>query len=124
MATKHEVAIQPIRRGALRGGLLSEFDAQLHCVATEPDQTFLRVGVFDGKIEVACEVLVLGRMRCGHRVLQMRHVTTGSRIELCCLFVCISSAKDSNTWSSDREREWKLQEQRERIQELERRLAK
>ena len=71
-------------------GLNAAFGETAHCIAAEPDTTFLRVSVADGKHEVAYETLVLGRLRHGYRVLTLRHVSTGTRIELAYLFVRIS----------------------------------
>ena len=45
----------------------------MHCLASEPEQTFLRVAVLDHTedekgTEVAFETAVLGRLRPGYRV--------------------------------------------------------
>jgi len=71
-------------------------DETVHFFAAEPHATFLRVGVIDSKQEVAYETLVLGRLRCGFRVIQLRS-PLGTRIELCYLFVKINTAQDANT---------------------------
>eukprot|EP00966_Prymnesium_polylepis_P056296 1302441-Prymnesium_polylepis.1 len=75
------------------------FNQQVHCVATEPHATFFRVGVSDGGREVAYEIAVLGRLRYGYRVLQLRGAL-GTRIELCYLFVRISFGSEPNLWST------------------------
>ena len=72
----------------------------VHCVAAEPHATFLRVSVTerrdragvsnllgegwrDAGQEVAYTIAVLGRLRRGYRVLQLRGLL-GTRIELSC----------------------------------------
>ena len=90
--------------GDASNGLNAEFGETLHCVAAEPHATFLRVGAFDfddGK-EVAYEIAVLGRLRRGFRVLQMRS-QLGTRIELCYLFIHCSFGSDANAHASQRQ---------------------
>eukprot|EP00966_Prymnesium_polylepis_P169216 3912751-Prymnesium_polylepis.1 len=103
------------------------FGALVHCAAAEPHATFLRIGVIDGRQEVAYETAVLGRLRCGYRVLQLRG-GLGTRIELAYLFVRISlgSVPGHAAWHSRRAQEVKLREQSDsllvmnkRVQELE-----
>ena len=69
----------------------------LHCVAAEPHATFLRVGVLEGKVERAYESMVLGRLRRGYRVIQLRG-SLGTRIELNYLFVLVSFGTEVNVW--------------------------
>ena len=74
----------------------------IHCVAAEPHATIVRVSVTDGGQEVAYETAVLGRLRGGYRVLQMRSVL-GTRIELCYLFIKISFGSEPNLWATPRQ---------------------
>ena len=86
-------------------GLNAPFDVPVHCLAAEPHATFLKVSVTDGDAQeaVAQEAVVLGRLRGGYRVLQLRSLL-GTRIELCYLFVCISrSSREPNLWLSRRQ---------------------
>lgn len=83
-------------------GLNAPFGQTVHCVAAEPTATFLRVGILDGSQEVAYETAVLGRLRVGYRVFQMRSML-GTRIELCYLFVKISTGSEPNQWGTPRQ---------------------
>jgi len=83
-------------------GLNAVIDEEVHCVAAEPHATFLRIGVVDGGREVAFETAVLGRLRGGFRVLQLRG-PLGTRIELCCLFVHVSFVGEANLWPTARQ---------------------
>ena len=83
-------------------GLNAQFGHAVHCVAAEPHATFLRVGVLDEGREVAYETAVLGRLRRGYRVIQLR-CTLGTRIELCYLFVKISFGYEPNEWETPRQ---------------------
>jgi len=83
-------------------GLNAPFGQTIHCVAAEPAATFLRVGILDGSQEVAYETAVLGRLRVGYRVFQMRSML-GTRIELCYLFVKISTGSEPNQWGTPRQ---------------------
>ena len=71
------------------------FGELVHCVAAEPHGVLLRVGVYDGTQEVAYEIAVLGRLRGGFRVLQLRSML-GTRIELCHLFVHVEHGTEAN----------------------------
>ena len=83
-------------------GMNASFGQVIHCVAAEPHETFLRVSVTDSSgQEVAYETAVLGRLRHGYRVLQLRG-TLGTRIELCYLFVKISFGSEPNLWATPR----------------------
>jgi len=62
----------------------------------------MRIGVTDGGQEVAYEIAVLGRLRHGYRVFQMRGLL-GTRIELCYLFVHITLDSEPNIWASPRQ---------------------
>jgi hypothetical protein len=70
-------------------GMNAVFDEEVHCLATEPFATFVRVAVLDQDREVAYATAVLGRLRKGYRVLLLRS-PLGTRIELCYLFVRIT----------------------------------
>ena len=93
---------------------------QVHCVAQETNATVLRVGVTEGRKEVAYESVMLGRLRPGYRVLQLRSSATGTRIELCCVLIRISFGVEPNLQVTARLHERKMSDQRRRISELER----
>jgi hypothetical protein len=80
-----------------------------HCVAAEPYATFLRVGVSTGRHEVAYGTAVLGRLRGGYRILQMRG-PLGTRIELCYLFVQVSFGTERHLWATSRQQARQLRE--------------
>ena len=83
-------------------GMNAEFGQMLHCVASEPHATFVRITLLEGTNEVAFESAVLGRLRCGYRVLQLRDLL-GCKIELCYLFVHITWGSELNFWCSARQ---------------------
>jgi hypothetical protein len=60
------------------------------------------IGVNDRGQEVAFETIVLGRLRGGYRVVQLRG-PLGTSIELCYLFVQIRFAKELNVFQSPRQ---------------------
>lgn len=86
-------------------GMNAQFDETFHCIASEPDTSFLRVGVTDGGQEVAYEIAVLGRLRSGYRAIQLRSVQHGTRIELAYLFVRIAppSSVRNRSWVSSQQ---------------------
>jgi len=90
---------QSSRRG---GGLNLRFNKIVHCVAAEPEATFMRVGVTDGGLEVAYETCVLGRVHRGFRIFQLRSML-GTRIELAYVFVRISFRSEPNLWLTRRQ---------------------
>jgi len=98
-------------------GMNAVFGETLHCLAAEPHATFLRFGVCDGGHEVAYETAVLGRLRQGFRVLQMRGIL-GTRIELCFLFVRIDVGSEYNTRATERELRIARHQQREQNERL------
>ena len=116
-------------------GLNAAFDGEtVHCAAAEPHATFLRVAVTDADscgLEVAYETVVLGRLRSGYRVLQLRSSSFGTRIELCVLFLHIRfRTEQKNLWATPRQlrvqssaKDMQNEEQRKRIEELEAALA-
>jgi len=83
-------------------GMNAPFNSTVHCVAAEPKATFLRIQVTDGGREIAFETAVLGRLRRGYRVFQLRDAL-GTRIEIAYLFVKISHGEVPNLWPSPRE---------------------
>jgi len=88
---------------AVGNGMNAAFGDVVHCVAAEPQATFLRVSVIDAGQEVCYEICVLGRLKHGFRVLQMRSLL-GTRIELCVLFVqIIFGSGERNQWQTARQ---------------------
>jgi len=83
-------------------GMNAEFEEKIHCVAAEPHATFLHVGVANQGHKVAYETAVLGRLQSGYRVFALRG-RLGTRIELACLFVHISSSRLPHLWASSRQ---------------------
>ena len=71
----------------------------MHCLAAEPRETLLRVGVWDHGTLVAYDTLVLGALRAGYRGIQLRS-RLGTRIELCHLFVHVALGEEVNTGAS------------------------
>eukprot|EP00966_Prymnesium_polylepis_P303423 7008644-Prymnesium_polylepis.1 len=77
----------------------------VHCVAAEPLATFLKIAVTEGVSgkEVAYEICVLGRLRRGYRVIQLRG-PLGTRIALCYVLVQISFGDpQKNVWATPRQ---------------------
>jgi len=85
-----------------RNGMNAAFAETVHCVAAEPSATILRICVICEEREMAFATAVLGRLRRGYRIFQLRG-RLGTRIELCCLFVHISASSEANWWSTPRE---------------------
>jgi len=111
----HNIATEAAIPATTKGnGMNAAFATQIHCVAAEPHAVFLRVGVFDGAKEVAFETAVLGRLRGGYRVFQMRNVL-GTRIELCYLFAKITFGSELNLQTTRKS----VNELRQRISRLE-----
>jgi len=94
----------------------------VYCITAEPHATILRVSVTDHGVEVAYETALIGRLRCGFRVLQLRG-KLGTRIELCFLFVRISRSSEINTRGTPQDLELQLHKHRSRIDELEAQVA-
>ena len=82
----------------------------VHCLAAEPRETLLRVGVWDHGTLVAGDTLVLGALRAGYRCIQLRS-RLGTHIELCHLFVHVALGEEVNTNASMAELREQLQEQ-------------
>ena len=95
-----ELVLQP--EIEVSSGLNAAFNKRAHCVAAEPQHTFLRFDVIDCGREVAFETAVLGRLQRGYRVFQMRGAH-GTRIELCFVFVHISFGQEPHLWASPRQ---------------------
>eukprot|EP00966_Prymnesium_polylepis_P053487 1236752-Prymnesium_polylepis.3 len=76
--------------------------SEVHCVAAEPHATFLHIAVTQGRQQVAYASAVLGRLRRGYRIFQMRS-NLGTRIELCYLFVRIRISSVHNLWATPRQ---------------------
>jgi len=95
-------------------GMNATLGEQFHCLTVEPYATFLRVGVTDRGQEVAYETALLGRLREGYRVFQMRGLL-GTRIEICYLFARISRASEVNVWQTPRQLRLTSNQQREEI---------
>jgi len=100
-----------------QNGMRASFGDTVHCVAAEPYATFLRIGITDGGQEVAYEIAVLGRLRCGYRVLQLRNLY-GTRIELCYLLVRIELETEPNLWVSPRQVRMQTMERRRKADVL------
>jgi len=100
MPTNVEVEMRLKAKGD--DGINAPFGAKVHCVAAEPHATFIRIGVDNGDQEVAYEIAVLGRLRGGYRVLQMRHAL-GTRIELAYLLVRVTFGSELNIWLTVRQ---------------------
>ena len=85
-------------------GMNAVFGETVHCLAAEPHAVFFRVGVIDDwdDKEVAYEATLLGRLRRGYRIIQLRG-THGTRIELCYLFVHIACSRQKNLWPTARQ---------------------
>lgn len=87
----------------------------MHCLAAEPRETLLRVGVWDHGTLVAYDTLVLGALRAGYRGIQLRS-RLGTRIELCHLFVHVALGEEVNTGASVAELRDQLQQLRDQQQ--------
>mmetsp|Transcript_15402 Transcript_15402/g.46245 ORF Transcript_15402/g.46245 Transcript_15402/m.46245 type:complete len:545 (-) Transcript_15402:93-1727(-) len=90
-------------RALASDGMNVSIDSTVHCIAAEPHSTFVRIGVSDRGEEVAFEVAVLGRLRCGYRVLLMRGAWHGTRIELCYIFIHVTVGSEPNLWPTHRQ---------------------
>ena len=75
---------------------------RVHCVAAEPHATFLHIAVMQSRQQVAYVSAVLGRLRRGYRIFQMRS-NLGTRIELCYLFVRVRISTVHNLWATPRQ---------------------
>jgi len=92
----------------------------VHCVAAEPLATFLKIAVTEGVSgkEVAYEICVLGRLRRGYRVIQLRG-PLGTRIALCYVLVQISFGDpQKNVWATPRQLRLQSNQQRVEVKEL------
>lgn len=96
-------------------GLNAVFNEKMHCLATEPNHTVLRVSVIDRDQEAAYDTLMLGALRPGYRCIELRS-KSGTKIELCTLFVHIALSEANPT-------ERLLAHKQSVIEEQERKLA-
>jgi len=83
-------------------GMNAAFGETIHCVAAEPHASFLHVTMADGGCDVAYTSCVLGRLRRGYRILQLRSVL-GTRIELSYVLVRIQFGNHINVWPTPRQ---------------------
>jgi len=88
---------------SLSNGFNANVGSTFHCIAEEPLATFLRVAVTNGQQEVAFESAVLGRLKRGFRVLQMRSLPGGTRIELCFILVKIGFGNEAHVAMTSRQ---------------------
>jgi len=106
-------------RGAESDGLCTSIQKKVNCLAAEPHATFLRISVTDGaQQEVAYETVVLGRLRHGYRIFQLRS-QLGTRIELCYLFVRVTFGSESNNFAAPRQQQHQVGALRQRLKALE-----
>ena len=89
----------------------------MHCLAAEPQETILRVGVWDRGALVAYDTLVLGALRAGYRCVQLRDARHGTRIELCALLVHIDVGDEPSTAATANELRRQLESQQQTIDE-------
>jgi len=109
-------------RDAGSGGINVAFDEGVHCIAAEPHAVFFRIGVSNGRSEVAFESAVLGRLRRGYRCLQLRSLL-GTKIELCHLLVHVDLGSEVNVWQTIRQQTRQLKEQQAAKRNLTKRIA-
>jgi len=95
----------------------------VHCVAAEPEATFLRISINDRQREVAYETTLLGRLRSGYRAFQLRSLR-GTRIELCCLFAHVRKGSEPNRWASANQMRSTSVKSARKVQQLEAELTK
>eukprot|EP00966_Prymnesium_polylepis_P228434 5286828-Prymnesium_polylepis.3 len=88
--------------GSEKGGMNTTFGVTAYCFAAEPQSTFLRVSVRGDMQELCYETAVLGRLRRGYRVFQLRGLL-GTRIELCYLLIHVSFGVQRNVWVTPRQ---------------------
>lgn len=69
------------------GGLNPSCGQVVHCLAADPRETFLRVVVLAGELELAYETTVVDVLRTGLRCLPLRSPEHGTRIRGCALLV-------------------------------------
>jgi hypothetical protein len=99
-------------------GLNAAYNTNIFCLVAEPHATILRIALTDSGQEVAFETSIIGRLRYGYRVVQLRSLL-GTRIEICFLFVRISFSSTPNLWAAPRQQERRFQALHKRIKELE-----
>jgi len=101
-------------------GLNADFSGEpFHCIAAEPHAVFLRASISEDGSELAYDSCVLGRLRRGLRVIQLRNAHLGTRIELCYLLVRVDAgAKQPNLWASPQQQRIRSSKADERWMEL------
>jgi len=104
-------------------GLNAYFGAKVHCVAAEPKATFMRISVQDAGQEVAYDTVVMGRLRTGYRVVRLRSLPLGTRIDLCYVFVHISLTSQINHWATPSELRYRNLRLKEEVEETRRKLS-
>ncbi|KOO23243.1 phosphoinositide-specific phospholipase c [Chrysochromulina tobinii] len=87
---------------AIANGLNPVFHELVHCLAAEPNETVLKLGIVDADVEVAFATVVLGLLRPGYRSVQLRS-RHGTRIRLCSLLVHIELANELSPITSQRD---------------------
>lgn len=97
-------------------------NAHIHCLAAEPDTTFLHVAVLDGETLVAYEAAVLSTLRPGYRCVPLRD-PQGTPIDLCNLIVHIEIGEEPHVWAEVQELRAELARKAEALEELEAELA-
>ena len=95
---------------------------RVHCLAAEPAETILRIGVKDGEHEVAYETAVLGVLRRGYRCFQMRS-RLGTRIQMCHVLVHIEIGEEPNTFMLNHQLREIIHEKQAVIDEQARRIS-
>ena len=104
-------------------GLNAHFGAKVHCVAAEPKATFMRISVQDAGQEVAYESVVMGKLRTGYRVVRLRSLPLGTRIDLCYVFVHITLTSQPNHWATPTELRYRNRRLKEEVEETRRKLS-
>jgi len=120
----HDTSAEASLATADLGGLNAHYAKTIHCIAAEPHATFLRLGVNDGKQEVAYTTVVMGRLRRGYRVFRLRSLL-GTHIEMAYLLVHVDFGSELNAFNNARLQRMQnckqlesLKEKDERIHEL------
>ena len=68
-----------------------------------PDEDDLDAPGLPDRLVRKAETAVLGRLRSGYRVLRLRDPPTGTRVELCTLFVRITRGAVPHEWATLKE---------------------
>eukprot|EP00966_Prymnesium_polylepis_P244207 5647632-Prymnesium_polylepis.3 len=120
-----QVETELVVQAANSGGFITSLGGtKAHLVSAEPLATFLRITCSDRdrQEEVAYACLVLGRLRCGYRAIQLKS-PLGTRIELAFIFVRISVGDAvTNHWATQRQLRWNATMLKERHEAQSRRI--